>query len=116
MHNRKGQALVEFVIIIPIVIYLIMCIVDLMMILNYRNNLESKIENVIKIYEGNNNSNEIYEYLNKDLKNVTYSSKNDNKYTYIELEMDYEFITPGLNIVLGNNYKIKCERVILNEQ
>ena len=53
--------------------------------------------------------------INKINKNkFTYQIK-DN-YTYLQITEDYKTITPGLSLVLGNPYVIKCERVILNEQ
>ena len=115
MKNKKGQALVEFIIILPVIIYVIMVIVDFLIIIDYKNNLESKMDGVVSLYK-KGNVDEINDYLNKDLKNVTYTSKKDNKYTYIEVDIDYSFITPGLNNMLGDNFKIKSERVILNEQ
>ncbi len=111
MTNKKGQALVEFIIILPVIIYIILVLVDFMLIFSYRNNLESKMNDVITLYKDNRNINE---YLNKDLKDVSYQIKSDDKYTYIVVKMNYKFITPGLNNVLGNKDVVKSERVILN--
>lgn len=114
--NKKGQALVEFIIIIPIVVFMILAIIDFMMIFSNKNKLESKMNDVIVLYKKDKTSMDIIEYLNKDLKGVTYSSKSDNKYTYLEIKMNYSFVTPGMDKILGKKYEIKCERVILNEQ
>ena len=35
--NKKGQALVEFIIILPVIIFIIMVIIDFMMIFTYKN-------------------------------------------------------------------------------
>ena len=114
--NKKGQALIEFVIILPLVIFILLGIVDFMLILSNKSNLESKMNDVVTIYRKDENSLEIVEYLNTDLKNVSFSAKNSNKYTYLEVRMPYKFITPGMDSVFGNKFVIKCERVILNEQ
>ena len=116
VKNKKGQALVEFIIVLPVVIYIIMGIIDLIIISGYKSNLDSKMNEVIKIYRKDPTSMEIVSYLNKDLKNVSFKSESDNKYTYLKAEMSYDFITPGLDSLVGKNFKIKSERVILNEE
>ena len=114
--NKKGQALIEFIIILPVIIFLLLGIIDFMMILSNRNNLESKMSDVVTMYRKDEKSLDIIEYLNTDLKNVSFSAKKSNKYTYLEVKMPYKFITPGMSDILGNKFEIKCERVILNEQ
>lgn len=114
MLNKKGQSLVEFIIILPVIIFILMIIVDFMMILSYKNNIESKIDGVVSLYKDNKTL-EIDDYLNKDLDNASYQIKSDDKYTYIEVKMQYNFITPGLSSILGKDYSIKSERVILSE-
>ena len=48
--NKKGQALVEFIIILPVIIFIIMVIIDFMMIFTYKNELENDMNNVVKVY------------------------------------------------------------------
>ena len=47
--NNKGQALVEFIIIIPVVILIFLAILDYTRIILLRSSLEDTIEEVIKI-------------------------------------------------------------------
>ena len=47
MGNKKGQALIEFVIILPIFVFMILAVIDLGKILYFGNILESKMDNVI---------------------------------------------------------------------
>lgn len=108
--NKKGQALVEFIIILPVIIFIIMLLVDFMTIFSYKNKLESNMNNVTVLYK-ENKIDEINQITNNKF---TYQTK-DN-YTYLQITEDYKTITPGLSFVLGNPYVIKCERVILNEQ
>lgn len=114
MKNKRGQALVEFIIVLPVLVYIILIMIDVLVIFNNKTNLEGRMDEVVYLYK-NNRSSEINEYLNKDLKNVKYSTKSDGKYTYIDVNMSYEFMTPGISNILGNKYDIKCERVIVNE-
>ena len=52
--NKKGQALVEFIIILPVIIFIIMLLVDFMTIFSYKNKLESNMNNVTILYKGTN--------------------------------------------------------------
>lgn len=106
--NKKGQALIEFIIILPIIIYIIMIIIDFMVIFSNKNILESNMNEIIILYK-NNKIDEINKYNN----NFTYTT--DDNFTYLQISTNYETITPGLSKILGNPYKIKCERVITNE-
>ena len=51
--NKKGQALVEFIIILPVIIFIIMLLVDFMTIFSYKNKLESNMNNVTILYKEN---------------------------------------------------------------
>ena len=115
--NKKGQALVEFIIIVPIVVMIFLGIIDYIMIFSAKNNLENKISEVVKIYHEYNDENEIKNYLSasKDDKSINYNIKQDDKYVTISLEENYEFITPGLSKIMPSPFILKTERVLLNE-
>lgn len=114
MKNKKGQALVEFIIILPVLVYIVLIMIDILVIYNNKTTLEGRMDEVVYLYK-NNRQNEIDNYLKKDLNNVKFSVKNDDKYAYLTIDMNYEFMTPGISNILGKNYDIKCERVIVNE-
>lgn len=106
--NRKGQALVEFIIILPVIIYIIMFIVDFMVIFQTKNRLEHEMNEVVTLYK-DNRLNDINDLTNN------FKYRIDNKYVYLTISEEYKTITPGLNLVLGNPYQIINERVIINE-
>ncbi|MGN1312372.1 MAG: TadE/TadG family type IV pilus assembly protein [Bacilli bacterium] len=109
--NRKGQALVEFVLILPIFILILFVIVDFGMILNKKNELENisvDISNMIR------NDDDILEIKEKYPK-LTIVTREDNEYIDIEISEKINIITPGLNRVLGNPYTVKVERIIPND-
>jgi uncharacterized protein (UPF0333 family) len=113
MHNKKGQALVEFVIILPFIIYIIIGVIDFACIMYHKNNLESKMEDVITLYHDNASEEDIIKFVNKDEKNVTYKVKDTGDDIIIGLREKYKILTPGLNKILGNPYYIEVERTIL---
>lgn len=116
MKNKRGQALVEFVIILPVIIFIIMGLVDTIVVFTHKNNAESKMADVIELYQNNESDENITKFIQKDLKSASFKSNKDAKYSYLEITDNYEFITPGLSTILGNPYKIITERVILNEK
>lgn len=112
--NKKGQALVEFIVLIPFVVYIIMGIVDFTLIFNAKNNLEFKMTKVVDYYMLDEKS-KIDDYLSVDEVGVSFSEKNSGNYTKLELDKKYHFLTPGLGKILGSPYHIKVERVVTNE-
>lgn len=108
--NRKGQALVEFVLILPIFIMILFSIVDFGMIFNKKNELENISIDIINLLNNNNKIEEIQkEYPKVDIKLT-----NEEKYTIVEISTKVNIITPSLNRVLGNPYIVKVERKIPN--
>ena len=114
MKDKKGQALVEFVIILPLIIMLISAFVDFGKIYFTKNNLDSNLSIVIDSYNGNNYE-EVKESLNKNIKDVELNIKSDNGYTLYELSKNVDILTPGLSNVLQSPYKVTVSRNMPNE-
>lgn len=111
--NRKGQALVEFVLILPIFIMILFSIVDFGMIFNKKNELENISIDIINLLNNNNNK---IEEIQKEYPKVDIKLTNEEKYTIVEISTKVNIITPGLNRVLGNPYIVKVERKIPNDE
>ena len=110
MKNNRGQALVEFVIILPVLLLLIFALIDFGRIIVCRNHLEGVMSEISNLTEE-----EIPTYLNKDKDyKITYSVKVDD-YRNITLSTKLDLITPGLKSVLSNPYTVKVERSIVYE-
>ena len=109
--NRKGQALVEFVLILPIFIMILFSIVDFGMIFNKKNELENISIDIINLLNNNNNK---IEEIQKEYPKVDIKLTSEEKYTIVEISTKVNIITPGLNRVLGNPYIVKVERKIPN--
>ncbi|MEG2457898.1 MAG: TadE/TadG family type IV pilus assembly protein [Bacilli bacterium] len=114
--NKKGQALVEFVIILPVLLILIFGLIDFGRIINTKSSLENITEDVVELYK----SGKTYEEINKFMKenNESYSIKiknENNKYIRFTLTSSLNIITPGLNLILKNPYVVSIDRVIYYE-
>lgn len=109
--NTKGQALVEFVLILPVFIFLLFAIYDFGMIFNRKNNLESNSIDIIDLYKTGKSVDEVRELYNK----LSINIEVDDKYNKVIVEDKVKLITPGFNRIFGNPYKIKVVRYIANE-
>lgn len=113
--NKRGQALVEFVLIVPVLIMILFCMIDFGKILYYRINLESKIDKAISLYEEDKTFEEIKKIITKDDNlNIKITNK-DNEFVEFSLSKDVEIITPGLNVILDNPFETKITRVVYYE-
>lgn len=108
--NRKGQALVEFVLILPIFLLILFAVVDFGMILSKKNELENISVDVVSMLK-NNDSIEDIKILYPDL---IIETSSDSKYTTIKIYEQIDIMTPGLNLVLGDPYEVIVERVMPN--
>ena len=97
--NKKGQALIEFIIILPIFIMLMLAVFDYVRIYSEKSNLESVIEDVIL-------SNE----LNDD--NITILKETDDEKTKYTLNKSIDIYSPVISVIIGNRYVVSVSRVI----
>ncbi len=113
--NQKGQALVEFVILLPIFIFMLFAIIDFGKVLYTKNNLESKMDDVITLYEKAKKMEGIKEQLQLTKENIQLEQEEEQENKIFILKKDIDIITPGLNLLLENPYKAIVKRVIWNE-
>lgn len=106
--NNKGQALVEFILILPVFIMILFIIVDFGMIFNKKSNLESISNDAVLIYKENKSLVEIQELY----KDIQIELVNVNDYTKLVFKDKVNIVTPGMNKVFGDPYVITIERVI----
>ena len=109
MKDNKGQALVEFVIILPILLIIIMAIVDFGNIFIKKYSLENDIDIISNMYIENKKE-EILDYIKE--KNININYKEEDDFIIIEINKSININTPLLNTVLGKNYKISTSKAI----
>lgn len=114
--NRRGQALVEFVIILPIFVFMILAIIDIGKIVFFRNELENEMSDVVDLYRNQKSFQEIekdLELLEEDIQLEI--QNNDNQTITFFLKKDVEILTPGLNLILDSPFPLEVKRVIAYE-
>ncbi|MCI8545511.1 MAG: hypothetical protein HFH09_04715 [Bacilli bacterium] len=110
--KNKGQALVEFIIILPVLLLLILGAIDFGNILYKEYTLENDLDYIVELVRQNKMTEVDYYVKQKELtKNIETKSTT----TTITLSKKVVVNTPGLNRILGKNYQIKASRVISNE-
>ena len=111
-RNTKGQALIEFILILPILLILTIGIFDLFNMQNQKYELSNDLDYVSELYI-NGKQNEINEYLNN--KNIVMDQKIDGIFIEIRLTKKVKLITPLLNKILSNPYEISVKRSVYYE-
>lgn len=110
MKNSRGQALIEFVLVLPVLLLLIFALIDFGRIIVCKSHLEGVMNEVSKLP-----SEEINAYLRKDDDYKITCTISNNEYRVITLTTKLDLITPGLKNVLSNPYVVKAERSIVYE-
>lgn len=113
--NRKGQALIEFVLILPVIIILLFASIDIFNIISKKSELDNKVQDTVEIYKQKNlKISELKKILtDKNLETTIMKNEQTNLIT-IEVEEKISFTTPFMNNIL-DDYKIKVKRVIPSE-
>ena len=104
----------EFIVILPILIFILFAIVDYGMISYNRNRMDSIINDISKMYDNNESEDEINNFIKSNDSNLIANITKEDKYINIKLNKKYEYITPGLDKIFNNN-NIEVERKIYNE-
>ncbi len=115
LKSIKGQALLEFVLILPIFLMMFIGIIDFGNILYKKNQLENIMGDVVEMLSTELTDNQVKanidEYYNGKLQ-LNIINKDSN--TYVNLSTFVNVYTPGLDIVMTTPFKVETNRVIYN--
>ena len=109
MKNSKGQALVEFIVVLPILLLLIMAIIDLGNIFTKKYSLENDLDIVSNMYK-EEKYDSINKYVRENKLSILY--EREDEFIIINLSKNVKINTPILNNILGKNYKIQTSKTI----
>ncbi len=118
MKNQKAQALIEFVLILPVLIMFLFSIIDFGTIFIRKSELENKINDAYEAAKSSTDVSTLYSNIesaiNKDSNKYSLELTFDNESDYMNIKLISEgkTITPGLNLIIGYPYKVTVERVI----
>ncbi len=113
MRNQKGQALVEFVLIFPLFLFLILGGIDLFRIFSFRGKLEAIASDAALLYRENQTPSFIQEKINQNQnEKITVDIQKEMENVNLIVTSQISIWTPGLNLLLGNPYSIQIKRVV----
>ena len=110
--NKKGQALVEFILILPILLLFLFVIIDFANIYYSKNHLEGVIGDVITFVEKGKTTDEINNSLDDE---YFLDIKMNDGLATIKLTKEVHLITPMASVIFGEPYKIDTQRTIIYE-
>lgn len=111
--NKRGQALVEFILVIPVLIMILFSIIDFGNIYYHKILLEGKFDQVIEMYRANKTFNDILTNLQKEDTQISFQITNqNNQFLDFKISQKLKLITPGLELILGQPFKIEVNRVV----
>lgn len=106
--NNRGQALIEFVLILPVFLLILFSIIDFGIIFNAESDLENDSIDIVNLLK---NGVSIEEICNM-YPDSSVSISDIGEYYKIKVTTSVNLITPGLNRVLGDPYFINVERIV----
>ena len=109
--NNKGQALVEFILILPVFILILFVIIDFGMIVSTKSSLENQSIDIVGIFKHGRS----IEDIKKIYKDVDIDIQKENDYFKVIINSSVDIITPGLNRVLDDPYVVSVERLVYND-
>lgn len=107
MNNNKGQALVEFVLVLPVIIILIFGMIELGNMIHKKYQLETHMDSVIELYKaGKTEVIDSYATTN----DITINFQESGSLVTAVIEQKINLITPGIDIIIDNPYTIRAKR------
>ena len=109
MKNNKGQALIEFIIILPIFLLLIISLIDFGNIFIKKNSLENNLDTIVSLYK-EDKIDDIKDYATKN--NLDVAISNDENFKKFTIKKKVKLTSPLLIMPMGEYYWITTEKDI----
>lgn len=107
----KGQALIEFVLILPVILLILLYIIEFGRITQKKQQLESNMDLIVNLYEEKKQQ-ELNTYISNNNIIINYNKQND--LTTIEIKQNIKSNMPLINRIMGN--KITTQRTIYEKE
>ncbi len=107
--NQKGQALVEFLLLIPIMFVIMLAVYDFGNILYHRYKLENNLEYIADLYMAGEDET-LDEFLEDH--HLTMDVAQDKNFETIYVKEEISILTPGLKNIIGDAYRIDATKVV----
>lgn len=116
MKSNKGQALVEFIMILPVMLMIIFCVIDFARVFTLKTELENISSDVVDFYQNGKSYDEIKIIMKENItEDYDFDIKTNGEYATVTLAKVIEPITPGLSLINEDVFNVNVKRVIRNE-
>ena len=110
--KEKGQALVEFILIMPIMLLVFIALIDIGNIFVQKYNLNNSLEIVTDLYQ-NDEQKELKAYVANE--EIEYKESTNNNLVTITVKKNIKLSAPGLTQVLGKTYTAEAKKTIYKD-
>lgn len=110
--NKKGQALIEFILIMPVLMIILMSLIDVGNIFIKKYELNSNLQTLEIMYQKNDTQNIILFISNNDL---LLDENIDNDLITISLKKQIKINAPILSNILGKTYTVEANKTFYKE-
>ena len=110
MKISRGQALMEFTLILPVILLILLYMVEFGRIMLKKYELESNLDLIVTLYEDGKNA-ELNNFLNQN--NISVSYKKENGLTTISIKKNVDSNLPLIKSILGT---IETRRTIYEKE
>lgn len=112
--NKKGQALIEFVILIPVFVLLVLGVIEFGNLIYQKYQLENHLDYIVDLYK-EQNIDTINQYIKKNKLEIVYQEEHDS-YIDIKVSKNIQINAPIVSNILGKNYTVEASRSIVHEE
>lgn len=110
--NKKGQALVEFILVLPVLLIVLMSIMDIGNIYIKRHELNEDIEIVTEMYQ-NGKKEQMHAYIARE--EIEFKEEKSSELIKLSLEKEVNINAPILSKIIGKKYKIESSKIIYGD-
>ncbi len=112
MKKTSGQALVEFVMILPVFLLLVLAAIDFGTIIYEKYHLQNDLDIIKEFYE-NKQEQQLNRYVSEN--GLEFTFEETEVYTKLIVSKNISITTPGLNRILPHPYLVEESVTILRE-
>ncbi len=107
--NKKGQALVEFILVLPVLLIIIMSLIDVGYIFMNKYELNKELDTITELYQ-NSDKREVLAYAANE--NIIFEESLNNHLTVLTIKKELKINAPILSNIIGKKYTIETSKSI----
>ena len=111
-NKKKGQALIEFVLILPMLLLITLGVFDYINIQNKKYELANHLDYISQLYL-NDEESSLNQYIEKN--NLIFNKTKVETETTLTLTKTIDLLAPGLNLILSDPFIITVKKVVYDE-